>query len=81
LAEAETVRARDGLIAQFETEDDLTRAHAAGLGDDLFHFGRPVGREAKLDALRAVTLDRVIAYARRLPLDQLCVATLGLRAM
>ncbi len=81
LTEAETVRARDGLIAQYETEDDLTRAHAAGLGDDLFHFGRPVGREAKLDALRAVTLDRVVAYARRLPLDQLCVATLGPRAL
>ncbi len=81
LTEAETVRARDGLVAQYETEDDLTRARAAGLSDDLFHFGRPIGREAKLDALRAVTPDDVRAYAQRLPLDRLCVATLGPRAL
>lgn len=81
LTATETDRARDALVAQFETEDDLTRARAAGLSDDLFHFGRPIGRAAKLDALRAVTADRVTAYARRLPLDQLCVATLGPRAL
>jgi predicted Zn-dependent peptidase len=77
LTEAEVSRARDGLIAQYETEDDLTRARAGGLSDDLFHFGRPVGRAAKLDALRAVTTERVADYARRLPLDQLCIATVG----
>jgi predicted Zn-dependent peptidase len=79
LTAAETIRARDGLIAHLETEDDLTRARAGGLSDDLFHFGRPIGREAKLAALRAVTPERVAAYARRLPLDRLCVATLGPR--
>ena len=77
LTEDETNRARDGFIAQYETEDDLTRARVAGLSDDLFHFGRPIGRDAKLDALRAVDVDRVREYARRLPLDTLCVATLG----
>jgi hypothetical protein len=51
LTAAETQRARDGLISQFQTEDDLTRARAAELSDDLFHVGRPVGRDAKLDAL------------------------------
>lgn len=81
LTATETLRARDGLIAQYETEDDLTRARASGLSDDLFHFGRPIGREAKLAALRAVTLDDVRAYAGRLPLDRLCVATLGPRAL
>lgn len=81
LTEHEVVRARDGLIAQMETEDDLTRARAGSLSDDLFHFARPIGRTAKLDALRHVELDRVVAYARRLPLDQLCVATLGPRAL
>ena len=81
LTEVETVRARDNLIAQFETEDDLTRARAGDLSDDLFYFSRPIGREKKLDELRAVTLDRVAAYARSLPLDKLCVATLGPRAL
>lgn len=81
LTEAETVRARDGLIAQDETEDDLTRARAGALSDDLFHFGRPVGQGPRLDALRAVTVERVAEYARRLPLDRLCVATLGPRAL
>lgn len=77
LTEAETNRARDGLIAQFETEDDLTRARAAALSDDLFHFGRPVGPTPKLNALRAVTVARVAAYAQRLPLEHLCVGTVG----
>jgi len=81
LTEVETVRARDALIAQYETEDDLTRARAGSLCDDLFHFGRPIGRPAKLDAIRAVTVDRVAAYARQLPLDRLCVATLGPREL
>jgi len=79
LSAAETTRARDGLIAQYETEDDLTRARAGSLSDDLFHFGRPIGRNAKLEALRQVTVERVRAYAQRLPLDRLCVATLGPR--
>ncbi len=77
LAATETARARDSIIAHAQTEDDQTRAHAAALSDDLFHFGRPIGREPKLEALRRVTVERVRAYARRLPLDQLCVATLG----
>lgn len=81
LTEAETNRARDGLIAQFETEDDLTRARAASLSDDLFHFGRPLGPTPKLTALRAVTVKRVAAYAQRLPLDRLCVGTLGPRPL
>lgn len=81
LEEREVVRARDALIAQYETEDDLTRARASGLSDDLLHFGRPIGRAAKLDALRAVTLERVAAYAQHLPVDTLCVATLGPKAL
>ncbi len=81
LTDEEVVRARDGLVAQYETEDDITRARTAGLSDDLFHFGRPIGRGPKLEQIRAVTLERVRGYARRLPLDQLCVASLGPRAM
>jgi predicted Zn-dependent peptidase len=81
LTQKETVRARDSHIAQYETEDDLTRARAGGLSDDLFHFGRPIGRAAKLDALRAVTTDSVAVYARKLQLDRLCVVTLGPRPL
>jgi predicted Zn-dependent peptidase len=81
LSAAETRRARDGLIAQLETEDDLTRTRASELSDDLFHVGRPIGREAKLKVLRRVTVDQVVACARRLPLDQVCVATLGPREL
>ena len=56
LTEDETRRARDGLIAQHETESDLTRARAAGLSDDLFHFSRPVGLTPKLDTSHIRTL-------------------------
>ncbi len=81
LTEEETVRARDGLIAQHETEDDLTRARASSLADDLFHFGRPIGPAAKLEALRRVTTDEVRRFASNLPTDRLCVATLGPRPL
>jgi predicted Zn-dependent peptidase len=81
LTEAEVERARTGLISHFETENDLTRSRAAGLSDDLFHFARPIGLAAKLEALRAVTRGDVLSYARRLPRDQLCIATLGKREL
>lgn len=81
LAEEEVRRARDGLIAHCETEDDLTRARAGGLSDDLFHFSRPVGMAARLDAIRNVTRKRAAAYARQLRRDQLCVATVGPRRL
>jgi predicted Zn-dependent peptidase len=77
LTEQETTRARDGLLAQAQTEDDLTRARAAGLSTDLFHFSRPIGPMAKLEAIRAVTVERVEAYVRRMPRDQVCVTTVG----
>jgi predicted Zn-dependent peptidase len=79
LTDQETQRARDGLIAQAETEDDLTRARAAALSDDLFHFSRPIGLGPKLDAIRAVTTAEVEDYVQRLRRDQICVATVGPR--
>jgi predicted Zn-dependent peptidase len=81
LTEPETRRARDGLVAHLETEDDLTRARAGALSDDLFHFSRPIGPEPKLEAIRAVTAAQVEDYVRRLPRDQICVATVGPRAL
>ncbi len=81
LSEREVKRARDQLIAHLETEADLTPARVAGLSEDLFYFSRPIGLVAKLDALRAVDLPRVVDYARRLPRTRLCVATLGPREL
>jgi predicted Zn-dependent peptidase len=77
LTESETARAKNSLIAHSETEDDLTRARANGLSDDLFHFGRPVGLAPKLAAVRAVTVEQVEKYVARLPREEICVATLG----
>jgi predicted Zn-dependent peptidase len=81
LTDEETVRARHGLIAHLETEDDLTRARAASLSDDLFHFSRPIGLAPKLEALRAVETADVESCAKRLPRDQICIATVGPRAL
>ena len=77
----EVMRARNSLIAHAETEDDLTMSRAVGLSDDLFHFGRPVGLAAKLASVRAVTLADVEDYARGVPRDRLCVATIGPHAL
>ncbi len=77
LTDEETRRARDGLIAHLVTEDDLTRARAGGLSDDLFYFSRPVGLDAHLAELRAVTRDDVARYAARVAQARPCIATVG----
>ena len=81
LTEEEVRRARDGLIAHAETEDDLTRARAAALSDDLFHFSRPIGLATKIAAIQDVTVKRLEEYAARLRRDQVCVATVGPREL
>ena len=81
LTEEETRRARDGLIAHMETEDDLTRARAFGLSDDLFHYSKPIGLTPKIEALRTVDTAAVEAYAKRLRRDEVCVATVGPREL
>jgi len=81
VTETEVRRAQDVLSAHHETEDDLTRARAAGLSDDLFHFSRPVGLAAKLAAIRAVDTAAVAAYAGQVAAAPVCVATLGPRAL
>lgn len=81
LTDEEVTRARNGLLAHMETEDDLTRARASNLSDDLFHFGRPVGASAKADAIRRVGVSDVEDYVRGLPRDRVCVATVGPEAL
>jgi predicted Zn-dependent peptidase len=81
LTEEELERARNQWIAQSYTEDDLTRARANGLSDDLFHFSRPIGPGPKVEAIRAVTRERVVAYAERLAAAPRCVTTVGPAAL
>lgn len=81
LTEEEVRRACQGLIAQARTEDDLTRARASSLCNDLFFFGRPLGLGPKIRAVRSVTLSKIEDYVRRMPRDQICVATLGPRPL
>lgn len=81
LSEQEVARARDGIISQALTEDDLTRARAASLSDDLFHFGKPVGPGPKLQAIADVTTQQVRDYAAALPTEQVCLATVGTVAL
>ncbi|MGE3182474.1 MAG: M16 family metallopeptidase [Phycisphaerae bacterium] len=77
VTQEEVDRAKNQIISHAYTDDDLTRAHASGLSDDLFHFGKPIGVEPKLDAIRAVRLADVRAYAKALRIQELCVCTLG----
>lgn len=79
LSDEETERARNQIIAHMSTEDDLTRARSGGLSDDLFHWGRPIGPQPKLDAIARVTTSDVVRYASALRSDLLCVATVGPR--
>lgn len=81
LTHDETERAKNQIIAHWKTEDDLTRARAGSLSDDLFYFGRPVGLAPRIEAIRRVTLDAVVEHVRRLRRDELCVATLGTQAL
>ena len=80
LSDEEIERARNGILAHAQTEDDLTRARAGGLSDDLFHFSKPIGLPAKLEPIRRITADQVRDYAVRLPHDRICVATVGPQA-
>lgn len=77
LTEEEVTRARDTLVGHVEMHSDRTSTRAAQLSDDLFQLGRIVPLEAWLQGLRAVTREQVAAYARRLPLERVCLATLG----
>lgn len=81
LREEETERAKNQIIAHWKTEDDLTRARAGSLSEDLFYFGRPVGLARRIDSIHRVTNAMVIEHARRLQRDRLCVATLGMQAL
>jgi len=77
VTEAERLRAVNAIVARTETRGDITRAHGAELANDLFHFGRPVPLEEKLEAVRRVTIADLKRYLAEHPRDRLCVVTLG----
>lgn len=81
LTEAELERTKGSIIARTETQEDITRAHAAEIADDLFHFGRPVPIDEKLDKIRALTVGDVQRYLQEHPCEQPCVLTLGPRPL
>lgn len=77
LTDEETNRAKNSLIAHWETESDITRARAGLVSEDLFHFGEVTGLDARIQAVRAVTTPQVREYAAQLRTRQQCVAAVG----
>lgn len=74
-------RAITGIVAGQETRGDSTRARCAELGGDLFFYGQPIPREEKLAKVQAVTVKDIRAYLDAHPRDELCVLTLGPKAL
>lgn len=77
----EIERTKIGIIAKTQTHGDITRARVSELGSDLFFHGRPVPIAEKNANLAAVTVADVQSYLKNHPRDQLCVQTLGPRAL
>lgn len=77
LTDAEAERAKNSLISHALTHDDVTRARAGSLSEDLFFYGKPVGLSPKIERIRAVTTEQVEVYAGRFDTKHTCVATLG----
>ena len=81
ITQDELERAVTGIVANFETRGDTTRARCAELANDLFFFDRPLSHEEKVAKLRAVTIDGIRRYLTTYPHDRLCVVTLGPRPL
>jgi len=81
LTEEELNRAVTGIIASRDTRGDGTRARCAELASDLFFYGRPVPMEEKIAKLQAVTVRDVHRFLEAHPRNQLCIMTLGPRAL
>ena len=56
---------------------DLTRSRRNALAFDLFHHGRPVPIEERIEKIRAVTIDDLSTYLQAHPRDRLSIVTLG----
>jgi predicted Zn-dependent peptidase len=74
-------RAKAGLLVRSEMAADVTRSRCRELMDDLFHYGRPIPRQEKVDRIQAVTVDDVRRYLSAHPRDRIGVVTLGPREL
>ena len=81
LTEEELDRAVTGVLAQRETRGESTRAKCSEIASDVFFYGRPVPTEEKNARIKAVGLEQIAHYLANVPRDELCVVTLGPRAM
>ena len=77
----ELARAKAGILVRSEMAADVTRSRCGELINDLFHFGRPMSRQEKIDRVQAVTVDNVRRYLAAHPREALCVVTLGPREL
>ncbi|MFQ5501821.1 MAG: M16 family metallopeptidase [Phycisphaerae bacterium] len=81
VTQEELDRAKIGIIAKTQTHGDITRARVNELSGDVFHHGRPVSTSEKNEKVMAVTIDDLRHYLANHKRDQLCVQTLGPRAL
>lgn len=81
LCDEELSRSKAGILVRSEMAGDVTRSRCGELIDDLFHFGRLMPRQEKIDRVRAVTLDDVRRYLAAHAREALCVVTLGPREL
>ncbi|MCH7814485.1 MAG: insulinase family protein, partial [Planctomycetes bacterium] len=77
LTDEEVDRAKTRIIAREETLADMTRSRRGSLAFDLFHHGRPVPIDQRLERIRSVTADDLTRYLQTHPRDRLSIVTLG----
>jgi len=77
----ELERAKTGIIAQFETRGDTTRARCVELANDLLFFRKPVSVEEKVAKINAVTMNDMVRFLEDHPRQPRCVVTLGPRPL
>lgn len=74
-------RAINSILVQRQTRGESTRAKCGELSDDIFHFGRPMSEEEKIQKIRSVTMDDIRRYLATYRRDRRCVVTLGPRPL
>jgi predicted Zn-dependent peptidase len=73
----ELERAQNRLVARTETMADMTRSRRNALAYDLFHHGRPMPIEERVEKIRAVRIEDLRTYLSTHPRDRLSIVTLG----
>ena len=81
VSEEEIERTKVGIIAKTQTHGDITRARVSELSSEISYSGRPVPLAEQNAKLTAVTIADVKEYLHAHPRTDLCVQTLGPRAL